>query len=103
MILCFCSIDDAIQRIVLEAPWFKSSRRVCAYVSCDPLREVDTSMILSGIMSVDTKGLYINTVGGVSSFITILVFLTLRYCSKKTIRRVVKGFTCHALRIGIAI
>ncbi|KAL2935946.1 5-formyltetrahydrofolate cyclo-ligase mitochondrial [Bienertia sinuspersici] len=35
--------DDAIQRLVLDAPWFKCSRRLCAYISCRALREVDTS------------------------------------------------------------
>ncbi|KAA8533059.1 hypothetical protein F0562_033408 [Nyssa sinensis] len=42
--------DNAIQSIVLEAPWFKSSKSLCAYVSCDALREVDTSKILSEIL-----------------------------------------------------
>ncbi|KAI4329583.1 hypothetical protein MLD38_027954 [Melastoma candidum] len=39
--------DEAIQSIVLNAPWFKSSRALCAYISCSSLREVDTSRILS--------------------------------------------------------
>eukprot|EP00268_Persea_americana_P037709 TRINITY_DN3739_c0_g1_i1.p1 TRINITY_DN3739_c0_g1~~TRINITY_DN3739_c0_g1_i1.p1 ORF type:complete len:288 (-),score=52.92 TRINITY_DN3739_c0_g1_i1:231-1094(-) len=43
--------DIAIQNIVLEAPWFKSSTRLCAYISCDALREVDTSKILSAVLS----------------------------------------------------
>ncbi|CAA6662860.1 unnamed protein product [Spirodela intermedia] len=43
--------DDAIQDIVLNSPWFKSSKRLCAYVSCDSLREVGTSRILSEILS----------------------------------------------------
>uniref|UniRef100_A0A5B7BFS2 5-formyltetrahydrofolate cyclo-ligase n=1 Tax=Davidia involucrata TaxID=16924 RepID=A0A5B7BFS2_DAVIN len=42
--------DNAIQSIVLKAPWFKSSKSLCAYVSCDDLREVDTSKILSEIL-----------------------------------------------------
>ncbi|OWM90459.1 hypothetical protein CDL15_Pgr014762 [Punica granatum] len=42
--------DDAIQRIVLDAPWFRSSQRLCAYISCSALREVDTSKILSEIL-----------------------------------------------------
>ncbi|KAK6123441.1 hypothetical protein DH2020_042823 [Rehmannia glutinosa] len=41
---------DAIQKIVLEAPWFKSCRRLCAYISCGALREVDTSKVLSEIL-----------------------------------------------------
>ncbi|KAL4373294.1 hypothetical protein AHAS_Ahas05G0067400 [Arachis hypogaea] len=43
--------DDAIQRVVLEAPWFKNSSNICAYISCDALREVDTSRIVSNILS----------------------------------------------------
>ncbi|MED6225759.1 hypothetical protein PIB30_096840 [Stylosanthes scabra] len=43
--------DDAIQRVVLEAPWFKNSSTICAYISCDALREVDTSRIVSNILS----------------------------------------------------
>jgi len=42
--------DNAVQDIVLEAPWFKSSRRLCAYISCAALREVDTFKILSQIL-----------------------------------------------------
>ncbi|KAF8046390.1 hypothetical protein N665_3749s0006 [Sinapis alba] len=42
--------DDAIQSAVLEAPWFKSCRRLCAYISCKSLNEVDTSKILSKIL-----------------------------------------------------
>ncbi|KAL1199100.1 5-formyltetrahydrofolate cyclo-ligase [Cardamine amara subsp. amara] len=42
--------DDAIQNTVLEAPWFKSCRRLCAYISCRSLNEVDTSKILSEIL-----------------------------------------------------
>ncbi|CAN0903152.1 5-formyltetrahydrofolate cyclo-ligase, mitochondrial [Linum grandiflorum] len=42
--------DEAIQSIVLEAPWFKSSQRLCAYISCSALREVDTSKLLSHIL-----------------------------------------------------
>ncbi|OMO87262.1 5-formyltetrahydrofolate cyclo-ligase [Corchorus olitorius] len=42
--------DDVIQTIVSEAPWFKSSKRLCAYISCSSLREVDTSKLLSQIL-----------------------------------------------------
>ncbi|XP_022738641.1 5-formyltetrahydrofolate cyclo-ligase, mitochondrial isoform X3 [Durio zibethinus] len=42
--------DDIIQSIVLDAPWFKSSKRLCAYISCSALREVDTSKLLSQIL-----------------------------------------------------
>ncbi|KAK0575389.1 hypothetical protein LWI29_038304 [Acer saccharum] len=43
--------DNAIQNIVLESPWFKASKRLCAYISCATLREVDTSRIVSEILS----------------------------------------------------
>lgn len=47
----FVSIsDDAIQNIVLEAPWFRSCKRLCAYISCSALREVDTSRLLAEIL-----------------------------------------------------
>ncbi|XP_055828313.1 5-formyltetrahydrofolate cyclo-ligase, mitochondrial isoform X2 [Solanum dulcamara] len=42
--------DEAIQRIVLEAPWFKACKGLCAYIRCSALREVDTSRILSHIL-----------------------------------------------------
>lgn len=42
--------DNAIQNIVLESPWFTSSQRLCAYISCKSLREVDTSKLLSEIL-----------------------------------------------------
>ncbi|KDP31177.1 hypothetical protein JCGZ_11553 [Jatropha curcas] len=42
--------DNAIQSNVLEASWFKSSQRLCAYISCSALREVDTSKLLSEIL-----------------------------------------------------
>ncbi|GLU12271.1 hypothetical protein SLE2022_289660 [Rubroshorea leprosula] len=47
--------DDAIQRIVLESPWFKSSQRLCPYISCSALREVDTSRLLSEILQNPAK------------------------------------------------
>ncbi|KAH8493137.1 hypothetical protein H0E87_022404 [Populus deltoides] len=47
--------DDAIQSLVLEAPWFKSSQRLCAYITCSALREVDTSKLLSQILQNPTK------------------------------------------------
>ncbi|GAA0162469.1 ligase [Lithospermum erythrorhizon] len=47
--------DDAIQRVVLEAPWFKSCQRLCAYISCAALREVDTSKILAEILKEPSK------------------------------------------------
>ncbi|XP_022135493.1 5-formyltetrahydrofolate cyclo-ligase, mitochondrial isoform X2 [Momordica charantia] len=50
--------DNAIQNIILEAPWFKSSQRLCAYVSCSALREVDTSRLLSEILQHQPKDGY---------------------------------------------
>lgn len=47
--------DEVIQKLVLEAPWFKSSRRLCAYISCSALREVDTSRLLSEILQNPSK------------------------------------------------
>ncbi|XP_006838657.3 5-formyltetrahydrofolate cyclo-ligase, mitochondrial isoform X1 [Amborella trichopoda] len=46
--------DAAIQKQVLEASWFKSCKSLCAYVSCEVLREVDTSKILSEILGDPT-------------------------------------------------
>ncbi|KAL5761918.1 hypothetical protein ACOSP7_018182 [Xanthoceras sorbifolium] len=43
--------DNVIQNIVLESPWFKASKSLCAYISCATLREVDTSRIVSDILS----------------------------------------------------
>ncbi|KNA14888.1 hypothetical protein SOVF_103230 [Spinacia oleracea] len=47
--------DDTIQRLVLDAPWFKSSRRLCAYISCRALREVDTSKVLADTLQTSDK------------------------------------------------
>lgn len=47
--------DETIQSLVLDAPWFKSSQRLCAYISCSSLREVDTSKILSRILQNSAK------------------------------------------------
>ncbi|XP_028754352.1 5-formyltetrahydrofolate cyclo-ligase, mitochondrial isoform X2 [Neltuma alba] len=49
--------DDAIQRVVLEAPWFKNSTSICAYISSNALREVDTSKIVSAILSNPATGI----------------------------------------------
>ncbi|XP_012091993.1 5-formyltetrahydrofolate cyclo-ligase, mitochondrial [Jatropha curcas] len=43
--------DNAIQSTVVEAPWFKASKSLCAYISCGSLREVDTSRIVSEALS----------------------------------------------------
>ncbi|XP_073284317.1 5-formyltetrahydrofolate cyclo-ligase, mitochondrial-like [Primulina huaijiensis] len=51
--------DDAIQRIVLESPWFKTCKRLCAYLTCAALREVDTSKLLLEILKgTDKDGQY---------------------------------------------
>ncbi|XP_015882711.2 5-formyltetrahydrofolate cyclo-ligase, mitochondrial [Ziziphus jujuba] len=47
--------DDEIQRLVLEAPWFKSCQRLCAYITCKALREVDTSKVLYEILANPAK------------------------------------------------
>ncbi|KAK9669345.1 hypothetical protein RND81_13G124700 [Saponaria officinalis] len=72
--------DDVIQRTVLDAPWFKSSRRVCAYISCRPLREVDTSKILTEILlnsdkdsdKLERKTLYVPRVEDKNSHMRML-------------------------------
>ncbi|KAM0035586.1 putative 5-formyltetrahydrofolate cyclo-ligase [Helianthus debilis subsp. tardiflorus] len=52
--------DDAIQNLILEAPWFKSCKRLCAYISCSALREVDTSKVLHNVLQKETaKILYV--------------------------------------------
>ncbi|XP_078150103.1 5-formyltetrahydrofolate cycloligase [Carex rostrata] len=43
--------DLEIQSTILSSSWFKSSNRLCAYISCPALREVDTSMILSQLLT----------------------------------------------------
>ncbi|KAF1870832.1 hypothetical protein Lal_00030142 [Lupinus albus] len=48
--------DNDIQNIILGAPWFKSSIRLCAYISCSALREVDTSKLLSEILNDPING-----------------------------------------------
>lgn len=47
--------DITIQNLVLEAPWFRSSKRLCAYICCSALREVDTSKVLSEILHGQAK------------------------------------------------
>lgn len=49
--------DHVIQNIVLESPWFKASKRLCAYISCATLREVDTSRIVSEVLCYRNNGL----------------------------------------------
>ncbi|KAF3322042.1 5-formyltetrahydrofolate cyclo-ligase [Carex littledalei] len=43
--------DFEIQSTILSSSWFKSSHRLCAYISCPALREVDTSTILSQLLT----------------------------------------------------
>ncbi|KAL7192074.1 hypothetical protein ACSBR2_024011 [Camellia fascicularis] len=47
--------DNMIQNIILEAPWFKSCKRLCAYISCSALREVDTTIVLLEILQNPSK------------------------------------------------
>ncbi|CAM6088283.1 unnamed protein product [Calypogeia fissa] len=42
--------DNAIQAHILSADWFKQSRKLCAYLSCAALREVETSQIVTQIL-----------------------------------------------------
>ncbi|KAH9550052.1 hypothetical protein CY35_10G053000 [Sphagnum magellanicum] len=42
--------DEAIQKHVLATDWFRNSQRVCAYVSCASLREVETSKIMAYLL-----------------------------------------------------
>lgn len=58
VIFSFGFSDDEIQRLVLDAPWFKSCQRLCAYISCSALREVDTSKVLAEILANPAKGVY---------------------------------------------
>ncbi|PQQ08474.1 5-formyltetrahydrofolate cyclo-ligase mitochondrial [Prunus yedoensis var. nudiflora] len=51
--------DNAIQSVVLEAPWFRSCQRLCAYICCSGLREVDTSNLLSAILQSPLKEGYV--------------------------------------------
>ncbi|XVE92538.1 hypothetical protein REPUB_Repub01dG0106100 [Reevesia pubescens] len=54
--------DNAIQNIVLESSWFKASKGLCAYGSSPALREVDTSRIISEVLSSpaqERKKLYV--------------------------------------------
>ncbi|XP_077253654.1 5-formyltetrahydrofolate cycloligase [Tasmannia lanceolata] len=67
--------DVAIQNTVLEASWFQSSTRLCAYISCEALREVDTSKILSEILRDPTnikKKLYVPRVEDKNSHMRML-------------------------------
>ncbi|CAK9138869.1 unnamed protein product [Ilex paraguariensis] len=43
-------VDNAIQRIILETPWLKTSKNLCSYISSAALRKVDTSKILSEVL-----------------------------------------------------
>uniref|UniRef100_A0A453B7V3 5-formyltetrahydrofolate cyclo-ligase n=1 Tax=Aegilops tauschii subsp. strangulata TaxID=200361 RepID=A0A453B7V3_AEGTS len=47
------SEDLAIQNNILNSSWFKASKRLCAYISCAQLREVDTSKIIAEVLSLD--------------------------------------------------
>ncbi|KAG0593089.1 hypothetical protein KC19_1G304500 [Ceratodon purpureus] len=42
--------DEAIQKHILSAEWYQNSKRICAYVSCASLREVDTSHIMADLL-----------------------------------------------------
>lgn len=68
--VCFEFSDIAIQNIVLEAPWFRSCQRLCAYISCSALREVDTSILLSEILlQAPANGMICFSVSGACVFL----------------------------------
>ncbi|XP_058758620.1 5-formyltetrahydrofolate cyclo-ligase, mitochondrial-like [Vicia villosa] len=48
--------SDLNKDIILGAPWFKSSLRLCAYISCNALQEVDTFKLLSHILQPQPNG-----------------------------------------------
>uniref|UniRef100_A0ACD5UL12 Uncharacterized protein n=1 Tax=Avena sativa TaxID=4498 RepID=A0ACD5UL12_AVESA len=49
------SEDLAIQSNILNSSWFKASKRLCAYISCAQLREVDTAKILKEVLSPNSE------------------------------------------------
>ncbi|XP_068645493.1 5-formyltetrahydrofolate cyclo-ligase, mitochondrial-like [Aristolochia californica] len=67
--------DIAVQNFVVEAPWFQSCNSLCAYISCEALREVDTSKLLAEILGCDTptkKKLYVPRVEDKNSHMRML-------------------------------
>lgn len=50
----------AIQNLVLNSPWFKSSKGLCAYISCEALREVDTSKIVAEVLKNSDAGIFLD-------------------------------------------
>ncbi|CAN6477876.1 unnamed protein product [Victoria cruziana] len=71
--------DCAIQKLVLDSPWFKSSTSLCAYISCESLFEVGTSRIMSEVLSSCAdqdshvqKSLYVPRVEDKNSFMRML-------------------------------
>eukprot|EP00249_Psilotum_nudum_P013691 c24460_g1_i2 orf=89-868(+) len=75
--------DAAIQRHVLESSWYKSSSRLCAYVSCEALREVDTSRIVYDILQEEhlelAKKLYLPRVQDKASHMQMLRVVNLQH------------------------
>lgn len=73
MRMCFLGFSDAaIQSIVLNASWFKSSESICAYISSPDLREVDTSRIVSETLSKPANGVWM-----IALMLMLLFFLNL--------------------------
>lgn len=58
--LCLSVSDELIQSIILNSSWLGPCKSLCAYISSEDLREVDTSRILSQVIS--NLGTLINTV-----------------------------------------
>jgi 5-formyltetrahydrofolate cyclo-ligase len=50
--------DDAIQQHILDSQLFQRAGRLCAYLACEPLREVDTKRIIPAALS-QGKALYV--------------------------------------------
>ncbi|XP_066342955.1 5-formyltetrahydrofolate cyclo-ligase, mitochondrial-like [Miscanthus floridulus] len=77
------SEDLAIQTTILDSAWFKASKRLCAYISYQQLREVDTSKILEGCLSSNpgqeelAKDLYVPRVEDKNSNMWMLKITTM--------------------------
>ncbi|BDA48163.1 5-formyltetrahydrofolate cyclo-ligase [Coccomyxa sp. Obi] len=56
------SESSLIAQRVLEADFFKASRRVGVYIHCAPLREVDTTQLVSAVTQAEDKRCYIPVV-----------------------------------------
>ncbi|XP_042433329.1 5-formyltetrahydrofolate cyclo-ligase, mitochondrial-like [Zingiber officinale] len=77
--------DSAIQNFVLDSSWFQSSKGLCAYLSCETLREVDTSRIIAEVLKMSDaeldmqikKSLYVPRVEDKNSHMRMLKISTI--------------------------